>query len=45
MDMPQYKEVFKEVLSRYHDDFRAEGVHSYEYKKQNRMNQIISEKY
>lgn len=30
--IPQYEEVFKNVLQRYHDDFRAEGLHSYEYK-------------
>lgn len=30
--IPQYEEVFKGVLQRYHDDFRAEGMHSYEYK-------------
>ena len=30
--IPQYEEIFKEVLERYHSDFRAEGVHSYEYK-------------
>lgn len=30
--IPQYNEVFKTVLQRYHDDFRKEGVHSYEYK-------------
>lgn len=30
--IPQYEEVFKNVLERYHDDFRAEGEHSYEYK-------------
>ena len=30
--IPQYEEVFKEVLQRYHDDFREEGRHSYEYK-------------
>lgn len=30
--IPQYDEVFKDVLSRYHDDFRAEGEHSYDYK-------------
>lgn len=30
--IPQYKEVFKDVLERYHNDFRAEGIHSYEYK-------------
>ena len=30
--IPKYDEVFKEVLQRYHDDFRKEGQHSYEYK-------------
>lgn len=30
--IPQYESVFKEVLERYHNDFRAEGRHSYEYK-------------
>lgn len=30
--IPQYDEVFKDVLERYHADFRAEGDHSYEYK-------------
>lgn len=30
--IPKYEEVFKEVLERYHTDFRAEGKHSYEYK-------------
>ena len=30
--IPQYDEVFKYVLERYHADFRAEGEHSYEYK-------------
>lgn len=32
--IPQYDEVFREVLERYHADFRAEGRHSYEYKMQ-----------
>lgn len=32
--IPQFEEVFKNVLTRYHDDFRAEGIHSYEYKEQ-----------
>ncbi len=32
--IPQYEEVFKNVLERYHDDFRREGLHSYEYKVQ-----------
>jgi len=31
--IPQYEEVFKNVLERYHSDFRAEGDHSYDYKK------------
>lgn len=30
--IPKYDEVFREVLERYHADFRAEGRHSYEYK-------------
>jgi len=30
--IPQYDEVFKKVLERYHEDFRAEGRHSYDYK-------------
>ena len=30
--IPKYEEVFKQVLERYHQDFRAEGIHSYEYK-------------
>ena len=30
--IPQYEEVYRNVLQRYHDDFRAEGLHSYEYK-------------
>lgn len=32
--IPQYEQVYKTVLERYHDDFRAEGRHSYEYKVQ-----------
>lgn len=31
--IPYYDEIFKDVLERYHKDFRAEGRHSYEYKK------------
>ena len=31
--IPQYDTVFRTVLERYHDDFRAEGIHSYEYKQ------------
>lgn len=34
--IPMYDEVFKSVLERYHDDFRAEGMHSYEYKEDSR---------
>lgn len=30
--IPMYEEIFKTVLQRYHDDFREEGRHSYEYK-------------
>ena len=30
--IPQYEEIFKNVLTRYHTDFREEGRHSYEYK-------------
>ena len=32
--IPQYEEVFKDVLERYHCDFRKEGRHSYDYKLQ-----------
>ena len=32
--IPQYEEVFRNVLERYHANFRAEGRHSYEYKEQ-----------
>ena len=30
--IPQYEEIYKEVLRRYHEDFREEGRHSYDYK-------------
>ena len=30
--IPQYEDVFKIVLERYHNDFREEGRHSYDYK-------------
>ena len=33
--IPQYEEVFRNVLERYHKDFRAEGCHSYDYKIEN----------
>lgn len=32
--IPKYEEIYKEVLQRYNNDFRAEGLHSYEYKEQ-----------
>lgn len=32
--IPQYDEIFRNVLERYHADFRAEGRHSYQYKLQ-----------
>lgn len=31
--IPQYEDVYKLVLERYHRDFRKEGFHSYEYKQ------------
>ncbi len=34
--VPMYDEIYKEVLERYHKDFRAEGIHSYEYKEKNK---------
>ena len=30
--IPQYEEIYKTVLARYQADFRAEGLHSYDYK-------------
>ena len=37
--IPQYDEIFRNVLERYHSDFREEGRHSYEYKiKSGRLN-------
>lgn len=30
--IPQYEEIFRNVLQRYQDDFRKEGAHSYDYK-------------
>ena len=30
--IPQYEEIYQHVLQRYHEDFRAEGRHSYDYK-------------
>ena len=36
--IPQYDEIFRNVLERYHADFRAAGIHSYEYnQKSGRM--------
>lgn len=31
--IPQFTEIFKEVLERYHDDPHGYGLHSYQYKK------------
>ena len=30
--IPEYETIFRQVLERYHQDFRAEGMHSYDYK-------------
>ena len=30
--IPNYEDVYAHVLERYHQDFRAEGRHSYDYK-------------
>ena len=30
--IPKYEVVFKEVLQRYDNDFRMEGIHCYDYK-------------
>lgn len=30
--IPDYAKIYHEVLERYHKDFRAEGLHSYDYK-------------
>lgn len=35
--IPQYDEVFKNVLERYHEDFRKEGAHSFDYKLRSRV--------
>lgn len=43
--IPLYDEVFKNVLNRYHEDFRKEGLHSYEYKlSTNRMSILTPNK-
>ena len=40
--IPDYDTVFKDVLERYHNDFRKEGIHSYEYKlKSGRVKQRL----
>lgn len=37
--IPQYDTIYRQVLERYHTDFRAEGRHSYDYKlKSQRLN-------
>lgn len=38
--IPKYEEIFKEVLQRYHDDFRKEGSHSYEYKLEGKNRRV-----
>ncbi len=41
--IPQYDTIFHDVLERYHNDFRAEGRHSYDYKlKSGRISRIDS---
>lgn len=40
--IPQYEETFHQVLQRYHQDFRAEGLHSYDYKMRRMERQNIS---
>ena len=30
--IPDYDTIYKDVLERYHTDFRAEGLHSFDYK-------------
>lgn len=42
--IPQYEEVFKDVLTRYQQDFRKEGAHSYDYKLQSGRVQVNTEK-
>lgn len=39
--IPQYKDVFRNVLERYHADFRKEGLHSYNYKVETGRVKII----
>lgn len=42
--IPHYDNVFKQVLERYHVDFRKEGLHSYDYKlASGRLNLIGNE--
>ena len=42
--IPQFESVYRKVLTRYYNDFRAEGIHSYEYKQQsNRLCKSSSE--
>lgn len=31
--IPEYETIFRKVLDRYHEDFRSEGIHSYEFKE------------
>jgi len=41
--IPNFNSIFRDVLERYHKDFRAEGQHSYEYKavKENELKGIM----
>ena len=43
--IPDYGNIYKDVLARYHKDFRAEGLHSYDYKvASGRMNNLVKQK-
>lgn len=39
--IPQYEEVFKHVLARYHEDYRKEGAHSYDYKQDRLSSKLL----
>lgn len=43
--IPDYDSIYEEVLARYHKDFRAEGLHSYDYKvASGRMDNLVKQK-
>lgn len=42
--IPKYDEIFREVLERYHADFREEGRHSYDYKLERIKTSLHNEK-